>query len=76
MDRIVVDECHMVLDSTEEFWPKMWELGQVLGKARAQVVFLTATLEPSDEEGFCRTMGIRRKEAVVFRSATTRRNVR
>ena len=39
-------------------------------------MFLTATLGPADEEGFCRTMGIRRKEAVVFRSATTRRNVR
>ena len=76
LDRIVVDECHMVLDSTEEFRPKMRELGQVLGEAGAQVVFLTATLGPADEEGFCRTMGIRRKEAVVFRSATTRRNVR
>ena len=76
LDRIVVDECHTVLDSTEEFRPKMRELGQVLGEAGAQVVFLTATLGPADEEGFSRTMGIRRKEAVVFHSATTRRNVR
>ena len=43
LDRIVVDECHTVLDSTEEFRPKMRELGQVLEKVGAQVVFLIAT---------------------------------
>ena len=46
-----------------------------MGKVGAQVVFWTATLGPADMEGFCRTMGIRRKEAVVFCSATTRQNV-
>ena len=75
LDRIVVDECHTVLDSTEEFRPRMRELGQVLGDIGVQMVFLTATLGPGDEEEFCRLMGIRRKEAVIFRSATTRRNI-
>ena len=32
LDRMVVDECHTVLDSTEEFRPRMRELGRVLGE--------------------------------------------
>lgn len=40
------------------------------------MVFLTATLAPQDEGAFFRSAEIRRTEAVMVRSRTTRRNIR
>ena len=42
LDRIVVDECHTVLDSDRE----MRAMGQTLREIGVQMVFLTATLAP------------------------------
>jgi superfamily II DNA helicase RecQ len=53
LDRIVVDECHTILDGTPKFRPKLRQLGE-LGLKGVQMVYLTATLPPRDEEEFYR----------------------
>ena len=83
LDRIVVDECHIVLDSGPGGGWRSRMLGlRGLIKAEAQIVYLTATLRPADEAEFERLVGlpaggVNGKGGVVwFRSATTRGNIR
>ena len=49
LDRIVIDECHIVLNQQRDFRPMMQQLGRLM-IARTQVVLLTATLPPSLED--------------------------
>ena len=80
LDRVVVDECHTVLDSGPRFRPKLQKLGRTLVKMCTQLVFLTATLPPRDEEEFCKAMRIpyRPGEPLpgLFRARTARKNIR
>ncbi|PCG88112.1 Hypothetical protein PENO1_112020 [Penicillium occitanis (nom. inval.)] len=48
LDRIMIDECHTILDSREDFRPKMAEL-HVLMTIGSPIVLLTATLPAIDE---------------------------
>jgi hypothetical protein len=48
LDRIVVDECHVVLDLTSAWEQKMFDL-EGLVRFGAQKVYLTATLPLEDE---------------------------
>lgn len=74
LDRIVVDECHTVLDSSPGFRPKLRQLGQLASSA--QMVYLTATLPPREEGEFYGLMGIVGDVVVKFRGCTSRSNVR
>lgn len=74
LDRIVVDECHAVLDSTARFRPKLRELGRMVTR-RVQMVYLTATLPPSDEAEFMEIMKVDVPEEHVLRAATSRPNI-
>jgi superfamily II DNA helicase RecQ len=49
LERIVVDECHAVIDSTSAWRQKMFELKRLV-RFGVQLVYLTATLPPDDEE--------------------------
>ena len=51
MDRIVINECHVVLNEQEDFRPRLQELGE-LNRAQVPIVMLTATLPPADEDRF------------------------
>ncbi|KAL8300987.1 hypothetical protein RB593_003818 [Gaeumannomyces tritici] len=77
LDRIVVDECHVVLDSGAGGSWRTRVLGlRGLVKAETQLVYLTATLRPADEAEFGRLVGLPpRKGTRWFRAATTRANV-
>ncbi|KAL0764703.1 hypothetical protein CaCOL14_012793 [Colletotrichum acutatum] len=75
LDRVVLDECHVVLEGTRSFRPKLRELGAVLREFGVQVICLTATLAPADEDAFFGLMGIERGRAAVFRDPTTRPNI-
>lgn len=75
LDRIVIDECHTILDGSPSFRPKLRQLGE-LALIGAQMVYLTATLPPRDEVEFCQKMHIDRQCTQWFRGRTTRRNVR
>ncbi|KAK4096675.1 hypothetical protein N658DRAFT_562300, partial [Parathielavia hyrcaniae] len=59
LDRIVVDECHVVLDSGAGGGWRSRMLGlRGLIKAETQLVYLTATLRPADEAEFGRLVGL------------------
>ncbi|GME30610.1 conserved hypothetical protein, partial [Neofusicoccum parvum] len=74
LDRIVIDECHVVLNDQVDFRKQLQQLGKLMA-AETQMVLLTATLPPSKEAELWRRMGWTAAEVVVFRAATTRRNV-
>jgi superfamily II DNA helicase RecQ len=76
LDCIVMDECHVVLDSGPNFWPKLRALGVEIVQAGTQLIFLIATMPPYDEEDFFWAMRIPLECIYMFRSLTTRRNIR
>jgi superfamily II DNA helicase RecQ len=76
LDRVVMDECHVVLDSGPDFRPKLRALGAEMVQMGTQLIFLTATLPPQDEEDFFRAMCIPPECVHISRSPTTRRNIR
>lgn len=51
LDRVIVDECHTILESTPSFRPKLRALG-TLALVGVQMVYLTATLPKTDEDAF------------------------
>lgn len=75
LDRIVVDECHTILEGNFKFRPKLRELG-LLAQRGVQMVYLTATLAIADEPSFFRLINCDRKDATVFRNPTSRPNIR
>jgi RecQ family ATP-dependent DNA helicase len=75
LDRIVIDECHVVLNDQMNFRKQMQQLGELSG-VRVQMVCLTATLPPSKEAELWRRMHFRAEEVRLFRAVTRRRNVR
>jgi superfamily II DNA/RNA helicase len=75
LDRIVVDECHVVLDSVGGFRSRMLGLSRLL-RAETQMVYLTATMPPKDEQRFMDVMGLPAKQEMVWlRGQTTRKNI-
>jgi superfamily II DNA helicase RecQ len=75
LDRIVIDECHVVLDSTKGWRTKMLALRDLV-KMETQLVYLTATMRPSEEGQFIKLMGLPGKEiSHWFRGVTTKKNV-
>ncbi|KAM0321501.1 hypothetical protein ACHAQA_010069 [Verticillium albo-atrum] len=65
LDRIVVDECHTILEGSKAFRPRLRELGQ-LGLVGAQMVYLTATLPPSREVAFFDLINARKADVYVL----------
>ena len=76
LDRVVMDECHMVLDSGPDFQPKLRALGAEMVQWGTQMIFLTATLPPKDEEEFFNAICIPQECVHIFRGPTTRQNIR
>ncbi|KAI8930521.1 hypothetical protein NX059_012133 [Plenodomus lindquistii] len=74
LDRIVIDECHIVLNRQYNFRKEMQRLGK-LAAAETQMVMLTATLPPSEEDELFRRMYVEREQVELFRAATARTNV-
>jgi superfamily II DNA/RNA helicase len=74
LERIVIDECHTILESTAEWRPKVLQLCEMAQKG-VQVLYLTATLPPGEEPQFYNAIGVPDTDVVQFREATTRRNV-
>jgi RecQ family ATP-dependent DNA helicase len=74
LDRIVVDECHTILEGSKAFRPRLRELGQ-LGLVGVQMIYLTATLPPTKEDEFFKLLHSQRGDIHLIRSPTTRKNV-
>ncbi|KAG9193953.1 hypothetical protein G6011_03988 [Alternaria panax] len=65
LDRIVIDECHIVLNRRYDFRKEMQKLGK-LASAETQMVMLTATLPPSEEDELSRRMYVERDQVDLF----------
>ncbi|TKA32264.1 hypothetical protein B0A49_13950, partial [Cryomyces minteri] len=74
LDRIVIDECHVVLSRKYTFRKQLQQLGKLM-MAETQMVLLTATLPPSEEEELWRRMYYEKEQVKVFRARTARVNV-
>jgi len=74
LDRIVIDECHVVLNDQLDFRKMLQQLGQ-LAMAETQMVLLTATLPPSLEEELFQRMFWQRDEVTLIRGSTVRPNI-
>jgi hypothetical protein len=57
LDRIVVDKCYVVLDSLNSFCSQMLALRNLV-QAETQIVYLTATLQPREEQQFIEAIGL------------------
>lgn len=75
LERVVIDECHVVLDSRGDFRPKLQRLSELL-VAETQLVMLTATLPPREEDVLFQRMRVPRNAVTMFRAPTSRPNVR
>jgi superfamily II DNA helicase RecQ len=74
LDRIVIDECHVVLNRQHTFRKQMQQLGRLVA-AETQIVMLTATLPPSEEGELFRRMRFDPEQVKMFRAPTARTNV-
>jgi superfamily II DNA/RNA helicase len=74
LDRIVIDECHVILNDSTNFRRRMSQLGKLVN-AEVQTVLLTATLPPSKEGELWKRMYWTEEQVSMFRARTTRRNI-
>ncbi|KAK6433365.1 hypothetical protein LTR95_010457 [Oleoguttula sp. CCFEE 5521] len=74
LERVFIDECHSVLQSTPQFRPKVLQLRDLISR-QTQVVCLTATLPPRREVTFMSAMDIQPAEARIVRENTVRSNI-
>jgi superfamily II DNA or RNA helicase len=74
LDRIIIDECHVVLNRQYTFRKQMQQLGKLV-VAETQMVLLTATLPPTEEEELYRRMHFHREQVSMFRASTARSNI-
>jgi superfamily II DNA helicase RecQ len=74
LDRIVIDECHIVLNRQYDFRKQMQHLGKLVA-AETQIVLLTATLPPSEEEELYYRIHFERDQVKIFQADTTRKNI-
>ncbi|KAG9381478.1 RecQ Superfamily II DNA helicase [Pyrenophora tritici-repentis] len=74
LDRIIIDECHIVLNRQYTFRKQMQQLGKLVA-VETQMVMLTATLPPSEEDELFRRMHFERGQVRMFRAPTARSNI-
>jgi len=74
LDRIVLDECHVLAEVTPDWRPEFLKLTEMTEKG-TQVVYLTATLPPTREPAFFEAAGLDVRDVAIFRDRTTRINI-
>jgi superfamily II DNA helicase RecQ len=74
LDRIVIDECHVVLSRQDRFRKQLQQLGKLVA-AETQMVLLTATLPPGEEKELYRRMYFEEDRVRLLRARTGRVNV-
>ncbi|KAH0544389.1 hypothetical protein GP486_008517, partial [Trichoglossum hirsutum] len=72
LDRIVIDECHILLNTRLDFRRKLQKLRKMV-EFTAQLVLLTATLPPSKESELLSMISI--EAPLMFRDMTSRHNI-
>ena len=74
LDRIVIDECHVILSKDWAFRRSLARLGH-LATAETQMLLLTATLPPTDESTLLQRMDWTRDSVEIIRAPTARPNI-
>ena len=74
LERIVIDECHTILQCHEKWRPKVLQLRELAGRD-TQVICLTATLPPQKQEDFLDRMDMRVEGLKILRDRTVRPNI-
>ena len=74
LERIVIDECHTILQSDEKWRPNVLKLRELAGRS-TPVVCLTATLPPQKQAAFMEAMDMYSSETQILRDVTTRPNI-
>ncbi|PYH28098.1 P-loop containing nucleoside triphosphate hydrolase protein [Aspergillus neoniger CBS 115656] len=74
LDRVVIDECHVVLHNQSGFRSVLHHLGH-LTRVQTQFVYLTATLPPTEEERLCERLEQPRDGMRLIRDRTSRANI-
>lgn len=74
LDRIVIDECHILIQPGSSFRPMIKYLGQLIGLS-VQMLLLTATLPPTLEDRLWRRLRVTREQVFLHRDRTTRSNI-
>ncbi|KAH0542813.1 hypothetical protein FGG08_002861 [Glutinoglossum americanum] len=72
LDRIVIDECHVLLNTRLDFRRKLQKLRKMV-EFMTQLVLLTATLPPSKEAELLSMISI--EVPLIFRDMTSRHNI-
>ena len=75
LDRIVINECYTILDSTPNFQLEMRKARAVMLERGVQMMYLTATLLLSKEAEFLDIMKVQIPDDCKFRGSTTRPNI-
>jgi superfamily II DNA helicase RecQ len=74
LDRIYIDECHLLLANSNTFRKKMDDLKSALKVANVQLVMLTATLPQKSEIDLFQRLDIN-DHVSIFRDSTVRKNI-
>nr|POE87058.1 atp-dependent dna helicase tlh1 [Quercus suber] len=74
LERIVIDECHTILQSHQEWRPQVLQLRELAGRD-TQVVCLTATLPPKRQDEFLEKMDMQVPRLAILRDSTVRPNI-
>ena len=74
LERIVIDECHTMLECDADWRPRVLQLCE-MAQQGVQVVYLTATLPPSEEPMFFQAIGVEEEDVRMIREQTSRGNV-
>jgi superfamily II DNA helicase RecQ len=69
LDRVVIDECHVILNDRWGFRQELQQLGE-LAFAETQILLLTTTLPPTGEQTLFDRMYSRRAEVRLIRAST------
>ncbi|EFQ92357.1 hypothetical protein PTT_10560 [Pyrenophora teres f. teres 0-1] len=74
LDRIIINECHIVLNRQYTFRKQIQQLGKLVA-VETQIVMLTATLPPSEEDELFQRMHFKRRQVRIFRAPIARSNI-
>ena len=75
LDRIVINECHVILNRSQTFRKNLRRLGDLIGK-KTQIVLLTATLPPRYESKLFDILYLLLDKAFKYRLSSNRSNIR
>jgi len=74
LDRVIIDECHVILNSKQSFRKRLARLGEVV-ELNTQLILLTATLPPRYEVDLLRNLFLESSRPKITRSSTERVNI-